>query len=358
VIVLLLPGAHKYGIIRFFVIKNLTKRSIENKNREKEIINLKRRWKIIAAIKIIAVMLFSYQLLICPVEAGNSKVGTTGAQFLKIGVGGRPIGMGSAYAGIADDVNALYWNPGGIGQIKGTELMAMHNSWLQSINHEYVGFAQEMSPMLKGTKGTIGIGITYLTVQDIEKRAGDTEVADSTFGATDMAVGLAYGLEVSPGIFTGLELKFINQKIDDKSANGIAGDLGMLYKVNEKIGVGLAVQNLGSKIKFINTGDPLPMNIKAGIGYKPIEGLTIGLDVNVPNDNNVNVAAGAEFNWKLTNNFSIVPRAGYKTGTDLGSMSGLGAGIGFKLNGLGFDFAYVPAGDLGNTYRVSFLAKL
>ena len=310
---------------------------------------MKKRWGI--TLIIIAVMLVSCQLLAGPAEAGNSKVGTTGAQFLKIGVGGRPIGMGSAYAGIADDVNALYWNPGGLGQIKETELMAMHNAWFQSINHEYLGFA-------KGLKiGTIGVGITYLSVTGIEKRAGDTETADGTFGATDMAAGLAYGLEVSPGVYAGLMAKYISQEIDDKKATGMAGDIGVLFRVNEKVGVGLAVQNLGTKIKFINTADPLPMNIKAGVGYKPIAGLTIGLDVNAPNDNNVNAAAGAEYSWQVSDAFAIVPRAGYKTGTDLGTMSGLGAGIGFQLSGIGLDFAYVPAGDLGDTYRVSMGVK-
>lgn len=305
---------------------------------------------------IIAIMLISYGLLAIPAEAANSKVGTTVAQFLKIGVGGRPIGMGSAYAGIADDVNAIYWNPGGIGQIKGTELMAMHNAWFQSINQEYIAFAQ-------GTKiGTIGIGITYLAVTDIEKRVGDTETADGTFVAADMAAGLAYGLEVTPGFYAGLMAKFISQKIDDKQATGMAGDIGVLFRVNEKVGVGLVAQNLGAAMKFTNTdtgtetgtGDPLPMNIKAGLGYKPTAGLTIGLDVNVPNDNNVNAAAGVEYSWQMGNTFAIVPRAGYKTGTDLGAMS---AGIGFQLSGLGLDFAYVPAGDLGDTYRVSMLVK-
>lgn len=307
---------------------------------------MKKRWGIIVIV--VAVMIVSYQLT----EAGNSKVGTTGAQFLKIGVGGRPIGMGSAYAGIADDVNALYWNPGGLAQIKDTEFMAMHNMWFQSINHEYVGFAHGL-----GDKGTVGLGITYLTVADIEKRAGDTDDADGTFSATDMAAALAYGLEVTEGVYTGLSVKYISQKLDTESATGIAGDIGVLYKASEQLGIGLAVQNLGTKIKFIETGDPLPMNIKAGVGYRPIETLTVGLDVNVPNDNNVNVATGLEYNLKLGENFSLIPRAGYKTGTDLGALSGVGAGVGFNLGTIGLDFAYVPCGDLGNSIRVSISGK-
>ena len=46
-------------------------------------------------------------------QVGSSlnKTGTTAAQFLKIGVGPRAIGMGGAYTASADDINAMYWNP-------------------------------------------------------------------------------------------------------------------------------------------------------------------------------------------------------------------------------------------------------
>ncbi|MDD9974878.1 MAG: hypothetical protein OXU27_12775, partial [Candidatus Poribacteria bacterium] len=34
--------------------------------------------------------------------------------FLTNGVGGRALGLGGAYVGIADDATAAYWNPAGI----------------------------------------------------------------------------------------------------------------------------------------------------------------------------------------------------------------------------------------------------
>ena len=44
--------------------------------------------------------------------------GTAGFQFLKLGVGARPVAMGSAYTAVADDANALFWNPAGLGITK------------------------------------------------------------------------------------------------------------------------------------------------------------------------------------------------------------------------------------------------
>ncbi|MBI5244034.1 MAG: UPF0164 family protein, partial [Elusimicrobia bacterium] len=46
----------------------------------------------------------------------------TGAAFLKIGTGARAEAMGGAYTAIADDVNALYYNPGGLAALKKSEL--------------------------------------------------------------------------------------------------------------------------------------------------------------------------------------------------------------------------------------------
>ncbi|NMB65229.1 MAG: hypothetical protein GYA16_10230, partial [Spirochaetes bacterium] len=37
--------------------------------------------------------------------------GTSGADFLEIGVGSRPLGMGEAFTAEVGDVNAIYYNP-------------------------------------------------------------------------------------------------------------------------------------------------------------------------------------------------------------------------------------------------------
>ena len=45
-----------------------------------------------------------------------TKVGTTAAQFIKLGVGARAIGMGGTFVAEASDLSALYWNPAGLGR--------------------------------------------------------------------------------------------------------------------------------------------------------------------------------------------------------------------------------------------------
>ena len=47
----------------------------------------------------------------------TAKVGTTAAQFLKIGVGARALGMGGAQVGVTGDICSIYWNPAALSRI-------------------------------------------------------------------------------------------------------------------------------------------------------------------------------------------------------------------------------------------------
>ena len=66
----------------------------------------------IISLLVLSVMLFTS--VNAQLERSTTKVGTTAAQFLKIGAGARAIGMGGTYTGISNDIYAVYWNPAGI----------------------------------------------------------------------------------------------------------------------------------------------------------------------------------------------------------------------------------------------------
>ncbi len=48
---------------------------------------------------------------ICLYAQQSDQVGTSMANFLKIGVGPRAIAMGDAFVALSDDASSLYWNP-------------------------------------------------------------------------------------------------------------------------------------------------------------------------------------------------------------------------------------------------------
>ncbi len=306
---------------------------------------MKRGWGILLVILIMCCLIGT--------AFASSKVGTSGAQFLKVGVGGRATAMGGVYTGVADDVSALYWNPGGLGGIKSTEVLYTYNNWFQDITHHFVGGA------VPTKVGVFGLGITMLGMDDLEKRTADTADAEGTFKAQDMAIAVAYGKEITETLMVGGSLKMLSSKIDDESASGIAVDLGAIMKTAvQGLNVGLAVTNLGSEYKFIDEGDPLPMTVKVGAGYKILnDALTLAADVIYPNDNDVMLGAGVEYALKFGEGGALALRTGYKTGVDTGGLSGLGAGIGISYQMFGFDFAWTPYGDLGDAIRGSLSLK-
>jgi hypothetical protein len=283
----------------------------------------------------------------------SSKVGTSGAQFLKIGVGGRATAMGGVYTGVADDVSAIYWNPGGLGGLKSKEVIYTYNKWFQDITHQFVGGAVPTSV------GVFGLGITMLGMDDLEKRTADVETAEGTFKAQDMAIAVSYGKAINESLMLGGSLKMLSSKIDDESASGMAVDLGALMKTGvQGLNVGFAVTNLGGTYKFIEEGDPLPMTIKLGAGYKILnDALTLAADVIYPNDNDILLGGGMEYALKFTGGGAIALRTGYKTGVDTGGLSGLGAGLGISYKMFAFDFAWTPYGDLGDAMRGSLSLK-
>ena len=96
--------------------------------------------------------------------------GTTGAAFLKLGAGSRPVAMGEAFVAAADDINALYWNPAGLALADGKQVSFVHTEWFQSIRYEYLAYCQQ------ALGGTIGAGITYLYIDGIGRSSAKFRV--------------------------------------------------------------------------------------------------------------------------------------------------------------------------------------
>src|ERR1043166_3350945 len=71
--------------------------------------------------------------------------GAARAAFNDIVTGARPQGMGGAFVAVADDANALYWNPAGLTQLDSAEATFMHSNDYDitvgpQLNTDYVGF--------------------------------------------------------------------------------------------------------------------------------------------------------------------------------------------------------------------------
>ncbi|MBN1383815.1 MAG: PorV/PorQ family protein [Elusimicrobia bacterium] len=279
--------------------------------------------------------------------------GTAGAQFLKIGAGARAVGMGEAFSGIANDVTSIYWNPAGLVQLEQPAFEAMYLDWFQGMHYQFLAFAYPTEI------GTLGLSLSGFDVDDIEKRDEDTADPISEFGATDMAYTVAYSKKVMEDVSAGFSIKIIRQELDTYDAQAFASDIGFLYNAPiERLTAGLVVQNFGSRVKFISDPDPLPLTIKLGLGYKLFsDKLTIGADAAAPRDNKPYASGGCEYASRIISDLSGSVRAGYKTGMEIGRLDGLAVGAGLGYRNFNLNCAWVPYGDLGNTFRYSLAVK-
>ncbi len=308
-----------------------------------------------------------------------NSAGTSGAAFLKIGAGARASAMGDAYTSVADDASAVYWNPAGLSSLKKNEFVAMRAQLFQDLEYNFFAFAHPTKSI-----GTFAVGLNNLNVTDIESRTGDSDAADSKFSANDTSYSLghsikltAFGLpdaEQDGGLQIGETLKVVRQTLAGYTANSVAADLGAIYRfVDRPTSVGFVVQNLGSKAKFKNEGDPLPLTLRVGAsrrfgqawrmsgvqGSREKTGLLISIDGNFPRDSDASARIGSEYTFGWSENLASSVRGGYQTNRARqmeGSASGISAGAGLTYKSFSFDFSWTPFGDLGNSFRYS--AKL
>jgi len=263
-------------------------------------------------------------------------IGECGAQFLKMGVGARACGMGEAYTSIADDATAIYWNPAGLGQVDRLEFTGMQNFWLLDMSHQYLALAVPLA------FGTIGVSGAYSSSGTLDRYENFQKTGE--FTAYDAAGTVGYGLRAGP-VRVGLSAKYIQSKIDDKQAQTVAGDAGVLCRFETSsgyVGLGLAVQNVGPGLEFVEKSDPLPLNLKLGLAAK-IGQVVLAVDANKPRDNSVRLGAGAE----VVIAGLLALRGGYNMA------SGLTAGGGVTWKMVSVDYAFVPYSGVDATHRIS-----
>ena len=183
------------------------------------------------------------------------------------------------------------------------------------------------------------------------------------FNAKDMALSVSFAKkDAAPAVLEAVDLggtlRVISSEIDQVVAYTAALDLGALYRANESLAVGVAVQNISPGLKFKEVTDNLPLNLKLSGAYKFSPKVKAAIDINeYIIDSKFYASCGAEYE-PVENLLAI--RLGYKYGYDtasLGSIVGITGGVGFRMWGAGLDYAFVPFGDLGDTHRVSLSLK-
>lgn len=308
-----------------------------------------------------------------------SKRGTTAAPFLTIGQGARSIAMGSAFVGVSNDVSSIYWNPAGLTKAEGVQIMFDHTQWIADIKYNFLAASYNL-----GDLGTIGVSfltsnIGEMKVTTIEQPNGTGE----TFSASDMAISLAYAIQLTDRFSIGFNPKFIYQGIWKMSATAFALDLGVQYVTPfDDAVLAMSISNFGTKMQLLGNSnlvlydpDPfgtgnngkipayletnswsLPLNFRVGISYQPVKieehSLLIAVDAAHPSDDYESINIGGEYSY---NDFVFI-RGGYKSLFLQDSEEKFTLGFGLKqqlLNNvsLRIDYAYQNFGRFSDIQK-------
>ncbi|MCA0269884.1 MAG: type IX secretion system outer membrane channel protein PorV [Bacteroidetes bacterium] len=227
--------------------------------------------------------LAALSLLAAP--AALAQVGGASVLFLQIEPDSRAGGMGNAGVALADNANAVFWNPAGLGFQQGTEFGLTYSKWLPQFDAG-LSFQYGVVKYNMGKLGTLGAHITYFDLGKFQPTdENGTNIGDE-IQSRDLAVGLSYGKELSDNLALGGAVRYINSDLASgttvggqtyKPGTAFAVDLGAIYRskpfdmggMNTTFRAGANLANFGSTINYTGqagSDNPIPTNLRFGLG--------------------------------------------------------------------------------------------
>jgi len=276
-------------------------------------------------------------LLIVPFTNSSAEDYYGVESIFQIGTGGRPAGMGGAFAAVCDDGSAVYYNPAGLAFLEYRELTLFSANLYENTDFMFGSFSY---PILGF--GTIGVGGMRLGTDGVVFRdqlgkLGEHDYADGQYW-------LSYGLKIFDNISVGANFKYLNKTLGDLSTSTGSFDLGFLANYRKFIFVGINLQDiLGGELKLGSSGEKVPFNFKGGISVRH-RFEKIGLILAMDGDKTKDAKTRFHFGGEICYNDIACLRGGYDR-TEIT----LGAGLRYKM--ISFDYAYRAHSELGGVHR-------
>ncbi|HXL15018.1 MAG TPA: PorV/PorQ family protein [Methylomirabilota bacterium] len=304
-------------------------------------------------------------------------------EFLRIGVGARALGMGSAFVGLADDGTAAYWNPAGLATLAERQVTAMHAEQFGSIvQYDFLSYVMPVASPGK-PRQAISLSLVRLGVSDIPDTRGLSLAFDANHNGkfdypedllavdesrfvfdsdNDVAFLFSYARDVRSGLSVGGNFKYIRQWLGDSlRSNGFGIDLGLLYVGRSGLSVGATLRDATTTRILWNTGTGEFIAPSLRIGAAKTRGfrdrrhlVTAALDVQVGfSDERLSSQAhlgGVTFEFHPGLEYWFDRRLALRAGFEAQNFT---AGAGLRYRRFGLDYAYLDHRDLDASHRVS-----
>jgi hypothetical protein len=262
------------------------------------------------------------------------------AGFEDVAVGARPLALGGAFVAIADDANAVYWNPAGLTRMEGIRLMGTR-AWLYGVPDFHVDYLAFRAPDV----GFMSLGFGWLNAALKDIQSENTfifSLARRGPGPLRVGVNLKHFRLDAPGY----------ERYNDPAYQGAQSawgvDVGMLMMFRQNITLGLSARNLNEpELRMLNTTtnpDVISRRFHVGAAYLFRETVVLTTDlVSQTSDfGDFRLHAGGEI-W-------FYRAYAVRVGTSQNRQS-VGAGV--KANHWKVDFALVNHQRMDNSYRVT-----
>lgn len=326
-------------------------------------------------------------LLLLSVQTSYAK--KYAGEFMAVGGGARALGMGGAFAAVANDASAVYWNPSGISGFDKMQALFMHSERFgQLVNYNFASFVMPTGLLPPEREASFGFALIHLGIDDIPITKDIPILNDNGNGILEPELGETlgpYSLSSIPwesdnefalfGSFAmktdygriGGTLKLLySDAIAGYSSTGIGLDLGYIYTdLLPRFDVGVKLQDItGTYISWSSgTNEFITPSVKLGTAYTlkhpSLNGsILLAADADLYFENRKN---GSQF-WMgrassdlhIGGELQFQERVMVRGGLDGGNPT---AGAGVRFAFLGFDYAYLHHDDFEATHRVSVLAE-
>jgi hypothetical protein len=206
---------------------------------------------------------------------------TTAVPFLMISPDSKQGAMGDVGAATDPDVNSIHWNGSKLAFLEkqfgaGFTVTPWLRRLVPDINLYYLAGYGKIN-----SKQTVGASLRYFSLGNIELTDA-TGVRTGSYKPNEWAVDIAFAQKLSKNLSLGVAMRFINSTISKvyfnnssgNAASAFATDLSMYYRSNEFgknksiYTAGLVFSNIGTKIKYSNDENFIPMNMRLGNGIK------------------------------------------------------------------------------------------
>jgi hypothetical protein len=274
--------------------------------------------------------------------------GALRADFRHARMGPRPRAMGSAFVGVADDANAIYWNPAGMIMVSRFEITGCRSSLydVSELSNDYVAGVYNFTSRL-----AVGASWTRLELKDIyHEDTINLGIALSIPRFEDLSIGGALKIFTlgAPGY----------EKYNDPSYEGNVNkaslDLGLYYHSPSRVwSMGFVVYNVNEpKLQLLKTTgrpDPVYRDFALGGSYMFSGLLLVSYDLRTRYGefNDIIGRLGSEI-WFFE---AVALRGGFER-------ENMTAGFALKGKRWQVDLMLETHYDLGNSYQFGLTIRL